>query len=70
METLNKGRYIKIPLKLHEAFKKEQRILLDERIGLWPIDARMIKEGFLDKVLDDKEFNAQFDIVIMPKQGM
>ena len=60
----------KIPQVLLEGFTKEPYILLkDCPIGLWPIDIRMLVESDMWKrLVDNKEFNENFEMVIMPRR--
>ncbi len=56
-----------IPKAFLEAFVKEPRIILKPWPGLWPVDARLLKTGLLEKLLADQEFVANFDVMIVPK---
>jgi len=59
----------KIPQVLLEGFTKEPYILLKKYPpGIWPIDIRMLADSDMWKrLVDNKEFNEKFEIVIMPR---
>ena len=59
---------ITVPSVLLEAFKLEHRISVKPSPGLWPVDPILVKEGLLNKLINDKEFMSRFDIMIMPRQ--
>lgn len=58
-----------IPRSLLEIFAKEPRVVLKWRPdGLWPIDLAILqKTDLINKLATDKEFNENFEIVIMHK---
>ena len=56
-----------IPKKYAEIFAQELRIIVEPSPGLWPVDAKLLRSGMLEKMVNDKEFNANFEIVIMQK---
>jgi hypothetical protein len=55
----------KIPKVLLKAFAEQPRIILDPAPGLWPVDLRALPS--LEKLARDKEFKANFEIMIVPK---
>jgi len=59
-----------IPKELAAQFMKEWRVIpaWPPAPGYWPIEARILLEsGLLKRLVDDAEFNKQFQIVIMPR---
>lgn len=58
-----------IPKVLHEAFAQEPRVLIKWRPdGIWPIDPGLLRRtDLLDRLIEDREFNENFEIVIMRK---
>ena len=68
MPSIADKRTIKVPDVLVEAFRTEHRISVHPSPGLWPVDARLLKSGMLDKLINDEEFMSHFDIMIMPSQ--
>lgn len=65
METIHKKFRFNIPKVLLEAFAENPRLVFDPSAGLWPVDLKMLP--LLEKLVRDKEFTANFEIVIMPK---
>jgi hypothetical protein len=63
----NKELRCTIPKSFLDVFNKEPRIVLKPFPGLWPVDIGLLKNGLLEKLAADKEFNANFDIMIVPK---
>ncbi len=57
-----------IPKVFLDVFVKEPRIVLKPFPGLMPVDIKLLKSGLLEKLIDDKEFNANFKIMIVPNQ--
>jgi len=58
-----------IPKRFLEMFLKEPRFVLDPAPGLWPVDIRILREGMLEKLMADKQFAANFDVMVVPKAG-
>jgi hypothetical protein len=58
---------LRIPKKYLEKFNSEVRFRVEPIPGLWPVDMKMIREGLLNELMEDKEFNEQFEIAIIPK---
>lgn len=58
-----------IPPALLKVFSQEPRVVFKDRPdGIWPVDPIMLqKADWLQKLAADKEFNAKFEIVIMPR---
>lgn len=65
MEPVHKELRFDIPKVLLEAFAKNPRFVLKPAPGLWPVDPKILP--LLERLVRDKEFNANFEIVIMPK---
>lgn len=65
METIHKEFRFDIPKVLLEAFAENPRLVLKPAPGLWPVDLKILP--LLERLVRDKEFNANFEIVIMPK---
>jgi hypothetical protein len=61
------GRKFEIPKVFLDAFVKEPRFVLKPYPGFWPVDINLLKSGLMDKLLADKEFAANFEVVIMPR---
>lgn len=63
------GKQVMIPAALREKFSKEMRIIVPgELAGLWPIDPGLLKNPeFLNSLLKDKTFTANFEIAIVTK---
>ncbi len=60
----------KVPPELVKLFEKEYRVIghWPPAPGYWPIDLRVLIEGGLGKrLVDNPEFDKQFQIVIMPR---
>lgn len=59
----------KIPKVLLETFQKDPRIIIKYRPdGIWPIDPGiLIKSDIIQKLAKDKDFVANFDIIVSPK---
>jgi hypothetical protein len=66
MEPIREVRFT-IPKPLLEVFAQEARFVLRPLPGLWPVDAKFLKSGLLEKLVADKEFNANFEIMITPR---
>jgi hypothetical protein len=67
--VLGVKRYV-IPPELLEIFKQEMRVIPQwpPAPGYWPVDIRVLVEhGLLEKLVKNKQFNEQFQIVIMPR---
>ena len=64
-----RGKRIKIPSKLVEAFKAEPMVIFPvEEAGLWPVPPMMLKQlDLLKDLISDKEFQENFELVIMPR---
>jgi hypothetical protein len=58
---------LSIPKSFLEVFAKEPRFVFKPSPGLWPVDARILKSGVLDKLIADQEFNRDFEIMIVPR---
>jgi hypothetical protein len=59
---------IHIPPVLHEVFGKEPRIVTKPggSIGIWPVGPEILRNpALLQKLINDKEFNKEFDIAII-----
>jgi len=58
-----------IPKALLELFVQQPRVVIKWRPdGLWPIGPDMLrKTDLLQKLAQDKEFNEQFEVVVMPR---
>jgi hypothetical protein len=59
-----------VPPELAEVFKKEWRVIAPwpPAPGYWPIDARILLDGgLLKRLVDNAEFQKQFQLVIMPR---
>ena len=70
MERSPKEVRVKIPKILLKKFREEPRILMKWRPdGLWPLDIGMLKDQeFINDLVNDKDFNKNFEIVVMPRQ--
>jgi hypothetical protein len=66
MEPGRELRFV-IPKSFLEVFAREPRIVIKPFPGLWPVDIKLLKSGLLEKLVIDKEFNENFEIVIMPR---
>ncbi len=66
MEPVRELRFT-IPKPLLEAFAQEARFVFKPLPGIWPVDAKFLKSGLLEKLVADKDFNAKFEIVIAPR---
>lgn len=66
---IGKEMRIEIPKKMIEAFKQEPKILIKEcPCGLWPIGPELLRKfDLMDKLVFDKEFQENFEIVIIPR---
>lgn len=63
----NEVRFI-MPKRLMEQFSKEPRVLIKWRPdGLWPVDPYLLRRIDWKKLATDREFNKNFEVVIMPK---
>jgi hypothetical protein len=60
-------RQVTIPKAFLEAFTQEPRIVLPPFPGLWPVDMRLLRSDFLEQMINDEEFNARFQVMIVPK---
>ena len=59
-----------IPKELLVHFKKEMRVIpgWPPAPGYWPIDPRILLEsGLLKSLVENPEFNKQYQVVIMPR---
>jgi len=59
-----------IPPVLREVFGKEPRIVSKPggTAGIWPVDMEILRNSvMLQKLLNDKEFNSNFEIAIIRK---
>ena len=66
MEPGRELRFV-IPKSFLEVFTREPRFVIKPFPGLWPVDIKLLKSGLLEKLVIDKEFNENFEIVIMPR---
>jgi hypothetical protein len=58
---------LSIPKPVLEILAQEPRIVLKPAPGLWPIDAKLLKSGLLEKLAADREFQEQYEVMIMPR---
>jgi hypothetical protein len=65
METIQSELRIDIPKRLLEGFAANPRIVCKPCPGLWPVDMRVLKH--LEKLMDDKEFNSKFEVIVTPR---
>ncbi len=56
-----------IPKVLLEGFATQPRIVFKPIPGIWPVDIKLLRNGWLEKMAADKEFARNCDVVIMPK---
>ena len=56
-----------VPPSLLEVSKREPRFVLRPIPGLMPVDFALLTPDFIEKLAGDKEFNANFEILIVPK---
>ena len=67
MDSTRKRRFT-IPRGVLEVFDEQPRFVVEPAPGFWPIDIAILqKTDILDKLAADKEFNENFEIVIMPR---
>jgi hypothetical protein len=66
MEPVRELRFT-IPKSFLEVFAQEPRFVLKPFPGLWPVDIRLLRSGLLEKLVADEEFNANFEIMIVPR---
>ena len=61
---------ITVPAVFREYFAKDPRIVLKWRPdGIWPIPPELLRnQEVMQRLARDKEFNAKFEIVAMPRQ--
>ena len=63
----NKELRFDIPPVLIKAFAENPRVVLKTHPdGLWPVDFKVLP--LLERMLKDKEFKENFEIVIMPRR--
>lgn len=65
MGTMRRELRFVIPEVLLEAFAQQPRIILEPAPGLWPVDLRVLP--LLEKLVRNEEFNAKFEILIVPR---
>ncbi len=59
---------VDLPPKLMEVFAQSPRIVIKGHpAGLWPVDPAILKKIDLAKLIADKDFNANFEVVIMQR---
>jgi hypothetical protein len=67
MEAVRRRRFV-IPKGIFEYLEEHPRIIIEPAPGFWPIDIAILRQSnILEKLAADKEFNKNFEIVIMPK---
>jgi hypothetical protein len=55
-----------IPKVLLEGFATQPRIIVKPIPGIWPVDVKFLKGGFLDKAAADKDFEKNWRVMIVP----
>ena len=60
---------VSIPPVILDSFVKEARVVIKWRPdGIWPIDpGLLLNEEFVKRLAADKQFNKNFEIVVMPR---
>ncbi len=60
---------IKLPKAILDQFQTDPRIIIKYNpAGLWPLGPEMLRNAeFMKKVASDKEFQKNFEVVIMQK---
>jgi hypothetical protein len=66
MEPVREVRFT-IPKSFLEVFTQEPRLVLKPSPGIWPVDIKLLRSGLLEKLVADKEFNAHFEFIIVPR---
>ena len=67
MESVRRRHFV-IPKGILEVLEEQPRFVIDPAPGFWPIDIAILRRtDLLEKLAADKEFNANYEIVIMPK---
>lgn len=62
---------VKIPSRLIKAFNSEVPIILKYHpAGLWPVDPGFLMSGQFKELFSDREFQEQYEVVIMPRTVM
>jgi hypothetical protein len=64
---LNELRF-NIPKRFMTVFAQQPRVIIKWRPnGLWPVDPSILQKVNWNELVSDKEFNEQFEVVIMPR---